>query len=77
MKLSPEQQEIKAANIAKNLQFQVDSIFNRTNEGSIETIRRYKETGKRFCGFLGRTTTLQNFRNVEVRHVKAYLNICK
>ncbi len=73
MKLTPEQQEIRAANQAKNLQNQVNAIFNRTNEGSFETVRRYKATGKRFCDFLGKTTNLQSFRNVQVRHVKAYV----
>ena len=73
MKLTPEQQEARAKNQAKNLQNQVDAVFRRTNEGSFKTVQRYKATNERFCDFLGENTNLKNFRNVEVRHVRAYV----
>ena len=38
MKLTPEQQEARAKNQAKNLQNQVDAVFRRTNEGSFKTV---------------------------------------
>ena len=73
MKLTPEQQEARAKNQAKNLQNQVDAVFRRTNEGSFKTVQRYKAANERFCDFLGENTNLKNFRNVEVRHVRAYV----
>lgn len=73
MKLTPEQQEARAKNQAKNLQNQVDAVFRRTNEGSFKTVQRYKAANERFCNFLGENTNLKNFRNVEVRRVRAYV----
>ena len=73
MKLTPEQQEARVKNQAKNLQNQVDAVFRRTNEGSFKTVQRYKAANERFCDFLGENTKLKNFRNVEVRHVRAYV----
>ena len=73
MKLTPEQQEARVKNQAKNLQNQVDAVFRRTNEGSFKTVQRYKAANERFCDFLGENTNLKNFRNVEVRHVRAYV----
>lgn len=73
MKLTPEQQEIRATNQATNLKNQIGAMFKRTNEGSFETRRRYQAAGDRFCDFLGETTNLKNFRNVQVRHIKAYI----
>ena len=73
MKLTPEQQEARAKNQAKNLQNQVDAVFRRTNEGSFKTVQRYKAANERFCDFLGENTNLKNFRNVEVRHIRAYV----
>ena len=58
MKLTPEQQEARAKNQAKNLQNQVDAVFRRTNEGSFKTVQRYKAANERFCDFLGENTNL-------------------
>lgn len=82
MSLTPEEQERKAENQKRNLLNQTLPVIDRSNQGSFKTRRRYKAVMNRFCGYLGENTTLQNFRNVEVRHVRNYvehlqINGCK
>lgn len=73
MKLTPEEQKVRQENIARNLLNQITPVIKRYTEGSYNTHKRYLSVGTRFCKFLGQTSYLQNFRNVEHRHVKAYV----
>lgn len=73
MSLTPEEHERKAENQKRNLLNQTLPVIDRSNQGSFKTRRRYKAVMNRFCGYLGENTTLQNFRNVEVRHVRSYV----
>lgn len=57
----------------KNLCEQVTSIYKHCNELSYGTRKRHYEATKRFCGFLADNFRLQNFKNVEDRHFRAYV----
>lgn len=61
----------------KNLLAQVDVIYKHSNELSFKTRARYFEATKRFCKFLADNFRLQNFKNVEDRHFKAYVEHLK
>ena len=61
----------------KNLLAQVESIYKHSNELSFKTRARYYEATKRFCKFLADNYRLQNFKNVEDRHFKAYVEHLK
>ena len=61
----------------KNLLAQVESIYKHSNELSFKTRARYYEATKRFCKFLADNFRLQNFKNVEDRHFKAYVEHLK
>ena len=61
----------------KNLLAQVEAIYNHSNELSFKTRARYFEATKRFCKFLADNFRLQNFKNVEDRHFKAYVEHLK
>ena len=61
----------------KNLLAQVESIYRHSNELSFKTRARYFEATKRFCKFLADNFRLQNFKNVEDRHFKAYVEHLK
>ncbi len=61
----------------KNLLAQVESIYKHSNELSFKTRARYFEATKRFCKFLADNYRLQNFKNVEDRHFKAYVEHLK
>ena len=63
--------------IYKNLLAQVESIYSHSNELSFKTRARYFEATKRFCKFLADNFRLQNFKNVEDRHFKAYVEHLK
>lgn len=73
MKLTQEEQQVRQKNIARNLLNQIKPVIKRYTEGSYNTHKRYLSVGTRFCDFLGQTSNLQNFRNVQHRHVKAYV----
>ena len=61
----------------KNLLAQVESIYRHCNELSFKTRARYFEATKRFCKFLADNFRLQNFKKVEDRHFKAYVEHLK
>ena len=61
----------------KNLLAQVDAIYKHSNELSFKTRARYLEATKRFCKYLADNFRLQNFKNVEDRHFKAYVEHLK
>ncbi len=61
----------------KNLLAQVESIYRHSNELSFKTRARYFEATKRFCKFLADNFRLQNFKNVEDRHFKDYVEHLK
>ena len=61
----------------KNLLAQVEAIYDHSNELSFKTRARYFEATKRFCKFLADNFRLQNFKNVEDRHFKAYVEHLK
>ena len=63
--------------VYKNLLAQVESIYKHSNELSFKTRARYFEATKRFCKFLADNFRLQNFKNVEDRHFKAYVEHLK
>ena len=63
--------------VYKNLLAQVDAIYKHSNELSFKTRARYFEATKRFCKFLADNFRLQNFKNVEDRHFKAYVEHLK
>ena len=58
--------------VYKNLLAQVDAIYKHSNELSFKTRARYFEATKRFCKYLADNFRLQNFKNVDDRHFKAY-----
>ena len=61
----------------KNLLAQIEAIYKHSNELSFKTRARYFEATKRFCKFLADNYRLQNFKNVEDRHFKAYVEHLK
>ena len=61
----------------KNLVSQIDSILKHSNERSIKSRYRYYEAAKRFCRFLADNYRLQKFKNVEDRHLRAYVEYLK
>lgn len=63
--------------VYKNLLAQVESIYKHSNELSFKTRARYFEATKRFCKFLADNFRLQNFKNVEDRHFRAYVEYLK
>ena len=63
--------------VYKNLLAQVDAIYKHSNELSFKTRARYYEASKRFCKFLADNFRLQNFKNVEDRHFRAYVEYLK
>ena len=63
--------------VYKNLLAQVDAIYKHSNELSFKTRARYFEATKRFCKYLADNFRLQNFKNVEDRHFKAYVEHLK
>ena len=63
--------------VYKNLLAQIESIYRHSNELSFKTRARYFEATKRFCKFLSDNFRLQNFKNVEDRHFKAYVEHLK
>ena len=63
--------------VYKNLLAQVESIYKHSNELSFKTRARYFEATKRFCKFLADNFRLQNFKNVEERHFRAYVEHLK
>ena len=63
--------------VYKNLLAQVDAIYKHSNELSFKTRARYFEATKRFCKFLADNFRLQNFKNVDDRHFKAYVEYLK
>ena len=63
--------------VYKNLLAQVDAIYKHSNELSFKTRARYFEATKRFCKFLADNFRLQNFKNVDDRHFKAYVEHLK
>ncbi len=65
------------AGVYKNLLAQVDAIYKHSNELSFKTRARYFEATKRFCKFLADNFRLQNFKNVDDRHFKAYVEHLK
>ena len=72
-KLSPEEAEQKIENIRKNLMTRVYAIYREDRTGSIETRKSYFGAESRFCGFLAENYRLQNIKNVEARHLRAYV----
>ena len=63
--------------VYKNLLAQVDAIYKHSNELNFKTRARYFEATKRFCKFLADNFRLQNFKNVDDRHFKAYVEHLK
>ena len=63
----------KATNVFNNLKSQVDSIFRHIRTGSYKTRIRYYAAVLRFCMFLAAEFSLQNIRNIESKHVTAYV----
>ena len=70
--LSPEEIAMKIKKMSWNLQAQVKKIL-RCNENSIASKKRCNAAGKRFCDFLAARYHLKNFKNVEARHLRAYV----
>ena len=68
---------VQNSGVYKNLLAQVDTIYKHSNELSFKTRARYFEATKRFCKFLADNFRLQNFKNVEDRHFKAYVEHLK
>ena len=69
--------DVKNSGLYKILLAQVDAIYKHSNELSFKTRARYYEATKRFCKFLADNFRLQNFKNVEDRHFKAYVEHLK
>ena len=68
---------VEAKGLYKNLLAQVEAIYKHSNELSFKTRARYFEATKRFCKFLADNFRLQNFKNVDDRHFKAYVEHLK
>ena len=73
-KLTQEEQEIRQANISKNLRIQADGILRNSVERSYKTNARYKQAMHRFADFLSEHYSLKNIKNVEARHIYAYVS---
>ena len=73
-KLTQEEQEIRQANISKNLRIQADCILRNSVERSYRTKARYKQAMHRFADFLSEHYSLKNIKNVEARHIYAYVS---
>ena len=70
--LPPEEIAKKIKKMSWNLQVQVKKIL-RCNENSIASKKRCDAACKRFCDFLAARYHLKNFKNVEARHLRAYV----
>ena len=68
---------VEDTGLYKNLLSQVGAIYKHSNELSFKTRARYFEVTKRFCKFLADNFRLQNFKNVEDRHFRAYVEHLK
>lgn len=56
----------------RNLKLQMDKITRHTNQGSIQTRRRYEHSFDRFCKFLGESK-VQNIKNIQDKHIHNYV----
>ena len=72
--LTPEEQEHRIESNFKNLMEQVDKIYRNNREGSIDTRKTYYNAQKQFCKFLASEFRLVNIKNVEARHLYAYVD---
>ncbi len=63
--------------ITKNLDNQINAFFDKCNIKSYGTRKRYRESNLRFAKFLGNNFHLQKMKNVEARHVYAYVTEMK
>ena len=68
---------VEDTGLYKNLLSQVGAIYKHSNELSFKTRARYFEATKRFCKFLADNFRLQNFKNVDDRHFKVYVEHLK
>ena len=73
-KLTPEEQEQKIEGSFKNLMEQVDKIHRNNREGSIDTRKTYYNAERQFCKFLASEYRLVNVKNIEARHLYAYVD---
>ena len=71
---SPEEAEQKMENIYRNLMARVDAIHRSDRKGSVETRKTYYSAESRFCRFLAENYRLKNIKNVEARHLYAYVD---
>ena len=72
--LTPEEQEHRIESNFKNLMEQVDKIYRNNREGSIDTRKTYYNAQKQFCKFIASEFRLVNIKNIEGRHVYAYVD---
>jgi len=64
----------KQQNIYRNLEMQVNSFFNRTNEKAFKTRDRYRDGMKDFAKFLARDYRKENIKTIKNKHLQAYVN---
>ncbi len=60
-----------------NLENQIESFFRTCNEGGHSSRARNKQANLRFAKFLGDHTNVQKLKNVEGRHLEAYVEDMK
>ncbi len=63
----------KAQNKYRNLENQLMGIFRHNRQGSIATKGRYLSSSKRFCKFVAENFGLENFKNIQNKHIQAYI----
>lgn len=64
----------KQQSINKNLERQIDSFFNKTNEKSFKTRDRYRDGMKDFGKFLAKEYRKENIKSIKNKHIQAYAN---
>ncbi len=67
----------KTQNISENLWEQLDVAFRGNHGTGIETDRRYLAAGHRLCDFMAENYQTKNLKNLEARHIYAYIDMLK
>ncbi len=65
----------KVQNISENLWEQAETVLRMNNNKGKATIRRYKAAERRFCDFMAERYQTKNLKNVEARHIFAYVTM--
>ena len=56
------------------LKEQIEKIYKNCNRGSVSTRKRYKISTLKFCEFIEKRFGLENFKNVNGKHIRAFVD---